>query len=310
MESLKELFKTGHGPSSSHTMGPQKAAEIFMKRNPGAVFYIVELYGSLAATGKGHLTDYIIKKTLGDNCEILFKPEIIPDYHTNGMKFYAYDASKRVIEETVFYSTGGGTIVEKGEKTDNKKEVYIEKSFKEISEWCNENKKGLAEYVEHNEGKEIWDYLKSISEAMEKSVENGLKADGILPGDLKLERKAKQYHEKYKKLTIQDKLEGRLYSYALAVSEENAAGEMVVTAPTCGSCGIIPSLIKAYKAVGDMTTDEVTKALGVAGIIGNLAKQNASISGAEVGCQGEIGVACSMGAAMVAYILNGTLEQI
>ena len=310
MESLRELYKIGYGPSSSHTMGPQKAAEIFKNRNSKAVSYEVELYGSLAATGKGHLTDYIILKTLGENCNIIFKPEIIKEKHTNAMKFTAYDSSGRITGENLFYSVGGGKITEDGEADSDQKEIYKEKNFKEIMKWCRDNGKDLTEYVEHNEGKEIWGYLREILKVMDEAVERGLKADGLLPGKLKLARKAKSYYEKFRKSGFQDRLEGRVYSYALAVSEENAAAGKVVTAPTCGACGIIPALLKAYKVTKDLTEDELIKALAVAGILGNVVKMNASISGAEVGCQGEIGVACSMGAGMVAYILNGTLDQI
>ena len=310
MESLRELYKAGYGPSSSHTMGPQRAAEKFREKNPAAVSYEVELYGSLAATGKGHLTDYIILKTLGENCNIIFKPEIIKEKHTNAMKFTAYDNSGKIIGESLFYSVGGGKIVEEGKAAADQEEVYKEKNFKEIMKWCRDNGKDLTEYVEHNEGTEIWDYLKDILKVMDEAVERGLKAEGFLPGKLKLERKAKSYYEKFRKSGFQDRLEGTVYSYALAVSEENAAAGKVVTAPTCGACGIIPALLKAYKVTKDLTEDELVKALAVAGVLGNVIKKNASISGAEVGCQGEIGVACSMGAGMVAYILNGTLDQI
>ena len=310
MESLRELYKIGYGPSSSHTMGPQKAAEIFRKRNSDAASYTVELYGSLAATGKGHLTDYIILKTLGENCNIVFKPEIIKEKHTNAMKFTAYDNDGKITGETLFYSVGGGKITEEGEADTDQKEVYKEKNFKEIMNWCRDNGKDLTEYVEFNEGKEIWDYLRDILKVMDEAVERGLKAEGLLPGKLKLARKAKSYYEKFRKSGFQDRLEGRVYSYALAVSEENAAAGKVVTAPTCGACGIIPALLKACKVTKDLTEEELVKALAVAGILGNVVKKNASISGAEVGCQGEIGVACSMGAGMVAYILDGTLDQI
>ena len=310
MESIKELYKIGYGPSSSHTMGPQKAAEIFKDRNKNAQKFQVELYGSLAATGKGHLTDYIIMKTLDDNCNIIFKPEIIKERHTNAMKFTAYDKNDEILGETLFYSVGGGTIIEEGGSGLDKIEIYKEKSFKEIIDWCKKNKKDLAEYVEHNEDQDLWVYLKKVMEAMEESVDRGLKAEGLLPGVLKLERKAKSYYEKFRKSTLQDRLEGRIYSYALAVSEENASAGKVVTAPTCGASGLIPALLTAFKITKDLTEEELLKALAVAGILGNIIKQNASISGAEVGCQGEVGVACAMGAGMVTYILGGTLDQI
>ena len=182
MESLRELYKAGYGPSSSHTMGPQRAAEKFREKNPAAVSYEVELYGSLAATGKGHLTDYIILKTLGENCNIIFKPEIIKEKHTNAMKFTAYDNSGKIIGESLFYSVGGGKIVEEGKAAADQEEVYKEKNFKEIMKWCRDNGKDLTEYVEYNEGTEIWDYLKDILKVMDEAVERGLKAEGFLPG--------------------------------------------------------------------------------------------------------------------------------
>ncbi len=310
MESLKELYKIGYGPSSSHTMGPQKAAEMFKNKNLDADTYEVELYGSLASTGRGHLTDYIIMKTLDNNCNIIFKPEIIKEKHTNAMKFIAYNKNKEVMSESLFYSVGGGSIIEDGSSDLDKIEVYKEKNFKEIIDWCKSNNKDLAEYVKYNEGEGLFEYLKEVMLTMEESIQKGLKTDGLLPGELKLERKAKSYYEKFRKSALQDRLEGRIYSYALAVSEENASAGKVVTAPTCGASGIIPSLSKALKVTKDLTEEEVLKALAVAGILGNVIKQNASISGAEVGCQGEVGVACSMGAGMAAYVLGGTLEQI
>lgn len=311
MESLKRLYKIGYGPSSSHTMGPQRAATLFKDETPNADHYDVILYGSLAATGKGHLTDFIIEQSLEKPSKIIFKPEIVKERHANAMEFLAYDDANTLIKSSLYYSIGGGEIISDNDSSLPKNaEVYPEKNFQEILQWCIKHNKKLPDYVENYEGIEIWDYLKTVLYAMKDAVERGLKAEGVIPGKLQLERKAKQYYDKFRKSNFEDRLEGRVYAYALAVSEENAAAGKVVTAPTCGSCGIIPALLMAYRATKDLTDDELVRALAVAGILGNVIKKNASISGAEVGCQGEIGSACSMGAGMIAYLLNGSLEQI
>ncbi|RRD40994.1 L-serine ammonia-lyase [Leptotrichia sp. OH3620_COT-345] len=326
METLREFYKIGNGPSSSHTMGPERAASLFRKRSEEKygidLRYRVELYGSLAATGKGHLTDYIIRETLQsfgkDNVEVVFMSEVVYDFHTNAVKFSVYEKNDKefenLLEESLFFSVGGGTIVEETEgetlsKNENVEHIYPQKNFKEIMDYCEKEKITLPEYVETYEGKEIWNYLKKIWEAMDEAVYRGLNAEGYLHGQLKLERKAKKFYEKYLNSPFKD-FKGKVYSYALAVSEENASAGKVVTAPTCGASGLIPALLKTFQQENDLSEEKILKSLAVAGVIGNIYKQNASISGAEVGCQGEVGVACSMGAGMVAYIMGADIAEI
>lgn len=330
METLREFYKIGNGPSSSHTMGPEKAAVKFRKfvesKHGNRIRYRVELYGSLAATGKGHLTDYIVQERLQnekkDNVEVIFMPEKVYDFHTNGLKFYAYEENdgecSNLLEEKLYFSVGGGSVIDgteieekKGKITreETKVEVYPHKNFKEIEEYCIKENITLPEYVEKYEGKEIWEYFEKIWETMDKTIEKGLSTKGYLPGKLKVERKAATFYKKFKKSPIRD-TKGRIYSYALAVSEENASAGRVVTAPTCGASGIIPAILKTYQRENDLSEKEILNALAVAGVIGNVYKKNASISGAEVGCQGEVGVACSMGAGMAAYIMGADIKRI
>lgn len=334
METLREFYKIGNGPSSSHTMGPERAASRFRKICEDTlneeIRYKAEIYGSLAATGKGHLTDYIIIQTLknekNNNIEVVFLPEVVYAFHTNGMKLSAYRFNdveyKEPLLEKLYFSVGGGSIIEKGidlpidyeeNRTENisdeKVYIYPQKNFQEVLEYCEKEKISLPEYVERYEGKEIWDYLKTIWETMDNSIKRGLEAEGHLPGKLKLEKKAKNFYKKFKNSPLRD-TKGRVYSYALAASEENASAGKVVTAPTCGASGLIPAILKTYKRENDLSEKEILNALAVAGVIGNLYKRNASISGAEVGCQGEVGVACSMGAGMSAYILGSDMAGI
>lgn len=309
MDTIRELFKIGYGPSSSHTMGPQKAAKIFKSRNKDATRYKVELYGSLAATGKGHLTDFIILKTLGiDKTEVLFKPEVIYEFHTNGMKIFAYNDEDKIVDEWLIFSVGGGTIMETTYKRRGSKTFYQLSTMEEILNWCKDNKKELWEFVVHTEGEEILDYLKDIWNAMKKSVTDGLEKDGVLPGELKVKRRAKIFYDQYKGDNHQ--LTTIIYAAALAVAEQNASGGQVVTAPTCGASGVLPSLLYALHVHENYEEEIIIKALAVAGLIGNLIKENASISGAEVGCQGEIGSACSMASGAITYILGGKNKQI
>lgn len=334
MESLREFYKIGNGPSSSHTMGPERAASQFKKLSEKMyeekLRYKIELYGSLAATGKGHLTDYIIIETLkneeNNNVEVIFLPNIVYEFHTNGVKMssYKFDDTKyeNPIIEKLYFSVGGGSIIEKdidlpldyvenrAESTaDEKIYIYPQKNFQEVLEYCTKENISLPEYVERYEGKEIWDYLSKIWETMDQCIKRGLKAEGYLPGKLKMERKAKNFYKKFKTTPLRD-TKGRVFSYALAAAEENASAGKVVTAPTCGASGLIPAILKTYKRENDLLEQEILNALAVAGVIGNMYKRNASISGAEVGCQGEVGVACSMGAGMSAYILGSDLYSI
>lgn len=308
MDTLKELFKIGSGPSSSHTMGPQRAAERFKNENPNAESFRAILYGSLAATGKGHLTDYIIEKTIAPKkVEIVWEEDIIKDFHPNGMKFEALDKDKNVTAEWTVYSVGGGTIAEEGQRNSKSNSIYHLDTMDEIVKWCKENNKTLVDFVLECESKDIKDYIKTIKDAMRKSIDDGLSTDEIIPGKLLLKRRASTFYNAYKK----DKSFSTLvYAYALAASEQNASGNIIVTAPTCGSAGVIPGIFFAMQDFYNYDDEKIIEALLVAGIIGNIIKTNASISGAEVGCQGEVGAACSMAAAAVAYLKGGTIDHI
>jgi len=309
MESIKEIYKIGFGPSSSHTMGPKKAAEIFLSRNPNAHSFRVSLYGSLALTGKGHMTDYIIIKTFPVDCEIVWKPNKKLPLHTNGMLFEALDADKKVLDSWKAYSIGGGAITD-GTSENKKNTIYTHTSMSAIFEHLEKNGGTLWEYVHRHEGEQIFDYIKEVWEVMKSAIKRGIEADGTLPGVLKLRRKSPSYFVKAQmqnKFAVDDTF---LFAYALAVSEENASAGKVVTAPTCGSSGILPAVLYLFYKKYNFSELRIFKALLTAGLIGNLIKENASISGAEVGCQGEVGSACSMAAAAAAQLLGGTMYQI
>ncbi len=311
MDSLKELFKIGCGPSSSHTMGPERAAKKFGAENKEAHSFRVELYGSLAATGKGHLTDWIIEETLKPReTEIIWMPEYVHPYHTNGMKMMALDENKNILNEWLVFSVGGGTIKDLSDEGTQAEEVYKLNKLEDIINWCKENNKELWQYVEECEGKEIWEHLKNILDTMHNAVSAGITKDGILPGKLRLQRRAKTFYDKIEKEHNYHVITKKIFAYALAVAEENSSAGTIVTSPTCGAAGVIPGLLRAMREERDLSETTCLRALAVGGLIGNLIKQNATISGAEAGCQAEIGAACSMAAAMAAYILGGTLEQI
>lgn len=308
MDTLKELYKIGCGPSSSHTMGPQRAATKFKEKNPNAASFRVELYGSLAATGEGHLTDYIIKKTLEPKeVEFIWEPDTIKEFHPNGMTFKALDENKNIVDEYTVFSIGGGTIKEENEKSIEDSQTYPITSMAEIINWCKENNKTILDYILDHEDEDILDYIDNIRLVMKKSIKEGLEATEVIPGKLKLKRRAKDFYEKYLE---SNKFTTMLFSYALAVSEQNASGNIIVTAPTCGSAGVVPGVLLSLQEHSSYTDTEINEALLVGGLIGNLIKHNASISGAEVGCQGEVGAACSMAAAAIAYLKGGTIEQI
>ena len=313
MFSLRELYKIGKGPSSSHTMGPYRAAQLFAARHADAARFEVTLYGSLAATGKGHMTDVAITQALEPIApvNILWQPFHFLEYHPNGMLFKAIEADDTVSEEWTVYSIGGGALSEGTDKEMSVSgDVYKMNTLSEIIEWCDTNGRQLWEYVDLCEGPGIWDYLQEIWEAMKASVERGLNAEGRLPGPLNLSRKAAVYY--VKALGYQPNLRSRglVFAYALAVSEENASGGIIVTAPTCGSSGVIPGVLY-HLAKGHAFSDtKILHALATAGLIGNVVKQNASISGAEVGCQGEVGVACAMASAAACQLFGGSVYQI
>lgn len=313
MDTLKELYKIGCGPSSSHTIGPQRAVKKVKEKFPNADSFIVELWGSLAATGKGHFTDWIIIETFKPlTVEIKWMPNFVHELHTNGMKFIALDKNKDTIGEHIIFSVGGGTIKDMDELLDTtpKKETYPLNSMKEIIDWCKKNNKELWQYVDEYEDPSIWEHLKEIYKAMDDAVTNGLNKEGLLPGPLKYPRKAKEMFEKALTKRAALVFTNKIFAYALAVSEENASIGQVVTAPTCGAAGVIPGLLRAMKEEYELKETDILKGLAIAGIIGNLIKYNATISGAEGGCQAEVGAACSMAAAMATYFMGGNIDQI
>nr|WP_293992850.1 L-serine ammonia-lyase [uncultured Fusobacterium sp.] len=313
MDTLKELYKIGCGPSSSHTIGPQRAVKKVKEKFSSADSFIVELWGSLAATGKGHFTDWIIIETFKPlTVEIKWMPNFVHELHTNGMKFIALDKNKETIGEHIIFSVGGGTIKDMDELLDTtpKKETYPLNSMKEIIEWCKKNNKELWQYVDEYEDPSIWEHLKEIYKAMDDAVTNGLNKEGLLPGPLKYPRKAKEMFEKALTKRAALVFTNKIFAYALAVSEENASIGQVVTAPTCGAAGVIPGLLRAMKEEYELKETDILKGLAIAGIIGNLIKHNATISGAEGGCQAEVGAACSMAAAMATYFMGGNIDQI
>ena len=311
MESLKELYKIGNGPSSSHTMGPKRAAEQFAARCPQADAYRVTLYGSLAATGKGHLTDVAIRSVLEPIAptEIVWKPEVTLPFHPNGM-LYEGLRSGQVADSWTIYSIGGGALANESTPTETPRNVYPMSTITEIKRWCYDEGKTYWEYVDDCEGPEIWDYLDHIWTVMCETIHRGLNNDGVLPGGLKVARKASTYWVKSKSYTDSLRSRAKIYAYALATAEENAAGGVVVTAPTCGSCGVVPAVVYHLATSRDFLRVRILRALATAGLFGNVAKTNSSISGAEVGCQGEVGVACAMAAAAACQLFGGTPAQI
>jgi len=311
MESLRELYKIGAGPSSSHTMGPKKAAEIFAKRCINVDLYRITLYGSLAATGKGHLTDVAILSILESiaSVEIIWKPDVVLPFHPNGMLFEGVKDG-RVVDKWEIYSTGGGSLANEATALSQDKSLYPMSTIEEIKNWCYKEGKTYWEYVEDCEGKDIWVFLDTVWEAMRATIHNGLNNDGVLPGGLKLARKASTYLVKSKSYSDSVSSRAKVYAYALATSEENASGGTVVTAPTCGASGVLPSVLYHLDVSRDFLHIRILRALATAGLFGNIAKTNSSISGAEVGCQGEIGVACAMAAAAACQLFGGTPSQI
>ena len=310
MESLRELYKIGHGPSSSHTIGPQRAAGQFLERCPGADSFRVTLYGSLAATGRGHMTDSAILAVLQPVApvEIVWKPSEFLPFHPNGMKFEGLKDGKTV-QEWFIYSVGGGSLAnEQTPPLDGS--VYPMSRIADIQHWCEEGGRTYWEYVDECEGPGIWDYLRTVWDVMKRSIATGLNNEGVLPGGLGVRRKAATYMVKARGYADAMQSRGKIYAYALAVSEENAAGGEIVTAPTCGSSGVLPSVLYHLSTSRDFLEVRILRALATAGLFGNVVKTNASISGAEVGCQGEVGVACAMAAAAACQLFGGTPAQI
>lgn len=310
MDSIRELFKIGYGPSSSHTMGPRKAAEMFSMRTADAVSYRVTLFGSLAATGRGHLTDVAISKALHPkHVEFTWKQDELLPLHPNAMRFEALDVSMTATDVWEVYSPGGGVIVDSA-KSLVPNSIYPHQTMTQILRECTQSGKSFWEYVEDYEDESLHAYLQEVWGVMTEGINRGLKAEGVLPGGLGVSRRARNIYRKIETSGEKLKKEGYLPAYALAVAEENAMGEKIVTAPTCGSAGVLPSIIRYVEETFETSELDILHALATAGLIGNLIKANGSISGAEVGCQGEIGSACAMAAAAAAQMMGGSIRQV
>ena len=312
MKSIREIYKIGKGPSSSHTMGPERAARLFREENPQADSFQVILYGSLCKTGVGHGTDRVLRETLAPlPAEIIFSEEVLPGNHPNTLDFIARKDGKELSRLRV-ESVGGGDIRIPGREDSEGEEVYVEHSFAEIADFCKWRYiHTLSDYVELNEGPEIWDFLLNVWKAMKQSIEDGLAATGVLPGGLNVQRKANYlYHKKAGSDAPALEEFQKIAAYAYAVAEQNADNGTIVTAPTCGACGVLPAVLKYVQDTKGLSDEAICRGLATAGIIGNLTKSNASISGAECGCQAEIGTACSMAAAALAELYGQDLDQV
>ncbi|MDE7395814.1 MAG: L-serine ammonia-lyase, iron-sulfur-dependent, subunit alpha [Clostridiales bacterium] len=311
MQSLRKIYRIGRGPSSSHTMGPERAVLILKERFKDADCFKVTLYGSLALTGKGHGTDRVIEETFAPvPCEVVFDTVTPCDIHPNTMKVEAYKGKKLLGEKRVF-SVGGGAIRFEGEPKKASDEVYPLNTYTEIADYCKAHNMRLWQYVSLCEDADIFSYLADVWARMKHTIHEGLIVSGKLPGILGTERRAqKLFNQRHMDESAQTRENRLVCSYAFATSEQNAAGGTVVTAPTCGSCGVVPSVLQYMQETRGFSDEQIVRALAVGGLIGNLIKQNASISGAECGCQAEIGSSCSMAAAALAELFEMGLEQI
>ena len=308
MQSLKELYRIGKGPSSSHTIGPERACKLFLSENADADAFKATLYGSLAKTGTGHGTEEIIRAVL-PNVEIICDERDLKLRHPNTMDLEAYKNGERIGQVRV-YSVGGGAIEIEG-RDGLCPEVYELESFAAIQAYCEARNMDLADYVFEREGEEIKQYLAEVWQTMQNAFKAGVKAEGILPGGLGVQRKARILYEQNVENERSEDRENRLVcAYAFAVSEENAGGGRIVTAPTCGACGVLPAVLIYEAQKHNYSDGEIIRALAAAGIIGNLIKTNASISGAECGCQAEIGSACCMAAAAIASLFKLNLSKL
>ena len=313
MRSIRDIYKIGKGPSSSHTMGPERAAQLFKQEHPKAEGYRVVLYDSLAKTGVGHGTDRVLRQVLEPTpTEIVYSQETPADLqHPNTLDFFALEDGVETPRMRV-QSVGGGDILIEGRAPEkNSDQVYPENSLAEIIRFCQWRKIRLWEYVEMTEGPEIWDFLAQVWKAMRWAIADGLHAEGVLPGGLNLERKAKRLYEQANKNQMPQVKETRIIcAYAFAVSEQNADNGVIVTAPTCGSGGVVPAVMRYMQEQHGFSDEQVFHALAVGGLIGSLIKQNASVSGAECGCQAEVGSACAMASAALAELCGMNFEQI
>lgn len=313
MKSIREVYKTGRGPSSSHTMGPQKAAMIFRAKYPDAASYRCVLYGSLAETGKGHRTDTAVTETFAPlPCEVIFNPDrSIPLPHDNTLDLYALDTDGAEIGRMRIMSVGGGDIEVEGEPGYDLPEVYPEAGFTEIAESCLRRNIRLSDYVFEREGDGIRDFLFDVWNTMKQEIEEGLTRRGVLPGGLNVERKAQYlYNQRHIDESANTRENRIVCAYAFAASEQNADCGTIVTAPTCGSCAVLPSVLKYMQEQKGFSDRQIVKALAVGGLIGTIVKQNASVSGAECGCQAEIGTACSMASAALCELHEMSIGQI
>ena len=312
MKSIREIYKIGKGPSSSHTMGPERAAKLFRRENPQADAFQVILYGSLSKTGVGHGTDRVLRETLAPlPTKIVFSQEELPGAHPNTLDFIALKEGKELNRLRV-ESIGGGDIRIPGREDADSEEVYVEHSFAEIADFCKWRYIAtLSDYVELNEGPDIWDFLLNVWQTMKQSIQDGLNATGTLPGGLNVQRKASYLYNKTGGCDAPALREFQeIAAYAYAVAEQNADNGTIVTAPTCGACGVLPAVLKYVQDTKGYSDETICRGLATAGIIGNLTKSNASISGAECGCQAEIGTACSMAAAALAELYGQDLDQV
>jgi L-serine dehydratase len=307
MKTIRELYRVGTGPSSSHTMAPFRAAAEFLRAWPSAASYRVTLYGSLAATGKGHLTDQAVRSAMaGVPVEIRWQPEAELPRHPNGMRFEALDSSARVLDTRDEYSLGGGSLL----SDESSDDIYPLRTIADILVHCQQSGESLWEYVHRCEGDGLDSFLDEVWNAMCAAVERGLAAEGMLPGPLGLYRKARSFLRKSAILAPEFANDALLAAYAYAVAEENACGGCVVTAPTCGASGVLPAVLFHLRRRLDCARTDILRALATAALFGNIVKTNGSISGAAVGCQGEIGTACAMAAAAATQLLGGRLGQI
>lgn len=311
MKSIKELYKIGNGPSSSHTMGAKKAALLLKEKYPTADLYKIILYGSLAFTGKGHLTDKIILEALKpSNVEIIFNKEIKELKHPNTMDLIALK-NEEELGKFRAYSIGGGSIQIEGEDFQEEQDIYDFTTYTDIKNNCKEKNISLLEYIYSQEDKYLIEYLKIVWQTMKKTLEEGLEQEGLIPGRLKIPKKAKTlYSKELDNENAELKRTRLLTAYAYATSEQNASGGMIVTAPTCGASGVLPAVLYYLYKQENVNEARILECLAIAGLIGNLVKTNASISGAECGCQAEIGTACSMAAVAYAYIKGHSIDVI
>ena len=312
MKSIREIYKIGKGPSSSHTMGPERAARLFRKDHPEADGFKVILYGSLSKTGVGHGTDRVLREVLSPlPTEIVFSKENLKDAHPNTMDFFAYKDGKELANLRVA-SIGGGDIRIPGREDVEGPDIYLENTFAEIADLCKwRYMTRLSDYVELYEGPEIWDFLQTVWDTMKTSIDAGLSTTGILPGGLGVQRKARFLLDQQRSGEAAPLRECRIISaYAYAVAEQNADNGTIVTAPTCGACGVLPAVLQYFQETQHADDSVILRGLATAGIIGSVTKRNASISGAECGCQAEIGTACAMAAAALAELYGLTLDQV